>query len=69
MEKATEPSDMDDPPPAYAMQYIRTSGTHEQHSTENQLNAIRRYAELHKLEIVGTFSDQSRASLAGLVDK
>jgi len=45
------------------------SGEHRQYSANNQLNAIRCYAEVRNIEIVRTYVDRDGDSLDGLVDK
>jgi hypothetical protein len=56
-------------PLSRAVEYIRTSSEHPKHTTENQLNVIRCYAEAHNIEIVRTYSDQDKANSSGRVDK
>jgi DNA invertase Pin-like site-specific DNA recombinase len=46
-----------------AAQYVRMSTEHQQYSTENQSQAIRRYAEAHGMEIVRTYSDSGKSGL------
>ena len=46
-----------------AAQYVRMSTEHQQYSTENQMDAMRRFAEAHRMEIVRTYSDASRSGL------
>jgi DNA invertase Pin-like site-specific DNA recombinase len=43
--------------PIRAAQYVRMSMEHQQCSTENQLDAIARYADAHGLEIARTYND------------
>jgi len=40
--------------PARAAQYVRMSTEHQQYSTENQMDTIRRYAEGRTMQIVRT---------------
>lgn len=47
-------------------QYVRMSADHQQHSPQSQSDLIRLYAEAHNMEIVGTYSDQDRATLGGV---
>ena len=49
--------------PARAAQYVRMSTEHQQYSTENQMDAIRRYAEGRNMQIVRTYSDEARSGL------
>jgi hypothetical protein len=46
-----------------ALGYVRMSSENRQHSTNNQLNAIRCYAEASNIEIVRTYLDRDRGSL------
>jgi hypothetical protein len=56
-------------PLSRAVEYIRISGECPIHTTENQLNVIRCYAEAHNIEIVRTYTDQDRANSDERVDK
>jgi DNA invertase Pin-like site-specific DNA recombinase len=49
--------------PARAAQYVRMSTEHQQYSTENQMDAIGRYAESRNMQIVRTYSDEARSGL------
>ena len=49
--------------PVRAAQYLRMSTEHQQYSTENQADCIRRYAEAHGIEIIRTFSDEGKSGL------
>jgi DNA invertase Pin-like site-specific DNA recombinase len=49
--------------PARAAQYVRMSTEHQQYSTENQMDTIRRYAEGRSMQIVRTYSDEARSGL------
>ena len=49
--------------PARAAQYVRMSTEHQQYSTENQMDAMRRFAEARRMEIVRTYSDAARSGL------
>lgn len=49
--------------PARAAQYVRMSTEHQQYSTENQMDAMGRYAEGRKMQIVRTYSDEARSGL------
>jgi DNA invertase Pin-like site-specific DNA recombinase len=47
-----------------AAQYIRMSTDHQRYSTENQSDAIYRYAQQHHMTIVRTYSDEGRSGLS-----
>lgn len=49
--------------PVRAAQYVRMSTEHQQYSPENQSDAINRYAAIHGMEIVRTYSDHGRSGL------
>ena len=49
--------------PTRAAQYVRMSTEHQRYSTENQSDAIARYAEQRSIEIVHTYSDQGKSGL------
>jgi len=49
--------------PARAAQYVRMSTEHQQYSTENQMDAMGRYADGRKMQIVRTYSDEARSGL------
>ncbi|MEP5762383.1 MAG: recombinase family protein [Litoreibacter sp.] len=59
-----------------AAQYVRMSTEHQKYSTENQADAVKRYADERGYEIVKTYSDagksglriQGRAGLTQLID-
>lgn len=46
-----------------AAQYVRMSTEHQRYSTENQADAIRKYAEKKGLEIVRTYADEGKSGL------
>ncbi len=46
-----------------AAQYVRMSTEHQKYSTENQADAIRRYAEQRGITIVETFADDGKSGL------
>jgi hypothetical protein len=46
-----------------AARYVRKSTEHQQHSTENQADAIVRYAEHQGMEIVATYADSGQSGL------
>jgi DNA invertase Pin-like site-specific DNA recombinase len=47
-----------------APQYVRMSTEHQQCSTENQGDAILRYANAHGMQIVRTYSDEGKSGLS-----
>jgi DNA invertase Pin-like site-specific DNA recombinase len=47
-----------------AAQYVRMSTEHQQYSTENQGDAILRYASAHGMHIVRTYSDEGKSGLS-----
>jgi DNA invertase Pin-like site-specific DNA recombinase len=49
--------------PTRAVAYVRMSTDHQKYSTENQLDAIRRYAEDRDVEIVRIYEDAGRSGL------
>lgn len=49
--------------PARAAAYVRMSTDHQKYSTENQLEAIQRYAEQRGLEICRIYEDSGRSGL------
>jgi DNA invertase Pin-like site-specific DNA recombinase len=49
--------------PRRAAMYVRMSTDHQKYSTENQADAIREYAERHRLEIVKTYADAGKSGL------
>jgi DNA invertase Pin-like site-specific DNA recombinase len=57
-------NDLTDPPsPVRAAEYVRMSTDHQRYSTENQAEAIRKYAEAHGMEIVRTYADEGKSGL------
>jgi DNA invertase Pin-like site-specific DNA recombinase len=46
-----------------AAEYVRMSTEHQQYSTDNQSEAIRRYAERRGYEIVKTYADEGKSGL------
>jgi DNA invertase Pin-like site-specific DNA recombinase len=46
-----------------AAEYVRMSTEHQQYSTENQRDAIRKYAEQHGIRIVRTYQDAGKSGL------
>ncbi len=49
--------------PARAAQYVRMSTEHQRYSTQNQSDAIAKYAEEHGMVIVRTFADEGKSGL------
>ncbi len=49
--------------PPRAAEYLRMSTEHQQYSTENQADAIRRYAEARGIEIVRTYTDHGKSGV------
>lgn len=49
--------------PVRAAEYVRMSTDHQKYSTENQSDAIRRYAEGRGIEIVRTYADAGKSGL------
>src|SRR5882757_5979708 len=47
-----------------AAQYVRMSTEHQKYSTENQGEAIERYAAARGIEIVKTYADQGKSGLS-----
>ncbi len=52
-----------DPPPVPAAMYVRMSTEHQQYSTENQAEAIHKYAETGNFEIIETYADEGKSGL------
>ena len=46
-----------------AAQYVRMSTEHQQYSTDNQIDAIARYADERGYEIVRTYADEGKSGL------
>ena len=51
------------PPKVRAAEYVRMSTEHQKYSTDNQAEAIRRYAERRGYEIVQTYADEGKSGL------
>jgi len=47
-----------------AAEYVRMSTDHQKYSTENQADAIKRYAEERGIEIVRTYADEGKSGLS-----
>ena len=58
-----QPDAPTDPPKVRAAEYVRMSTEHQQYSTDNQTDAIRRYAEQRGYEIVKTYADEGKSGL------
>ena len=50
--------------PVRAAEYVRMSTDHQRYSTENQSDAIRRYAEGRGIQIVRTYADHGKSGLS-----
>jgi DNA invertase Pin-like site-specific DNA recombinase len=50
--------------PVRAAEYVRMSTDHQRYSTENQSDAIRRYAQARGIEIVRTYADHGKSGLS-----
>jgi len=57
------PDTPSEPPKIRAAEYVRMSTEHQQYSTDNQANAIRKYAEKRGYEIVRTYADEGKSGL------
>jgi len=51
------------PPEMRAAEYVRMSTEHQRYSTENQAEAIRRYASARSIVVVKTYADQGKSGL------
>lgn len=51
------------PPIVRVAQYVRMSTDHQRYSTENQADAILKYAEVRGMQIVRTYSDEGKSGL------
>ena len=63
MRSATERTSGITTGPVRAAQYVRMSTEHQQYSTENQMDVLRRYAEARSMQIIRTYSDEARSGL------
>lgn len=50
--------------PVRAAQYVRMSTEHQKYSTENQAEAIQKYADLRGMTIVKTYADEGKSGLS-----
>jgi DNA invertase Pin-like site-specific DNA recombinase len=50
--------------PVRAAQYVRMSTEHQKYSTENQSEALQRYATQRGMEIVRTYADEGKSGLS-----
>jgi DNA invertase Pin-like site-specific DNA recombinase len=57
-------TDIQQPTPFRAAQYVRMSTEHQQYSTQNQSDKIREYAEHRGIEIVKTYADEGKSGLS-----
>jgi DNA invertase Pin-like site-specific DNA recombinase len=48
-------------PPSRAVQYVRVSSERQQHSMEDQLDIVDRYAVVHGMEVVEIYADRNRS--------
>ena len=51
------------PPMRRAVEYVRMSTDHQKYSTENQSDAIRKYAEERGFELVRSYADAGKSGL------
>ena len=51
------------PPKRRAAEYVRMSTDHQKYSTENQSDAIRKYAEERGFELVRSYADAGKSGL------
>jgi DNA invertase Pin-like site-specific DNA recombinase len=49
--------------PSRAAEYVRMSTEHQKYSTENQADAIRRYADQRSIQIIHTYTDEGKSGL------
>lgn len=57
------PNNSAEPPKIRAAEYVRMSTEHQQYSTDNQSETIRRYAMQRGYEIVRTYADEGKSGL------
>jgi len=50
--------------PVKVAQYVRMSTDHQRYSTENQRDAIKKYADTHGMVIVRTYADEGKSGLS-----
>lgn len=65
VDRSGNPSDQH-PEPTQALcaaVYVRMSTDHQQYSTQNQIDAIRRYAAARSIRIVKTYADEGKSGL------
>jgi len=60
VDEARPPGD----PPVQVAEYVRMSTDHQKYSTENQSQAIRKYADAKGYEIVRTYADVGKSGLS-----
>lgn len=64
MDERSKPGrEMANEAPRRAAMYVRMSTDHQKYSTENQADAIREYAERHRMEIVKIYTDAGKSGL------
>jgi DNA invertase Pin-like site-specific DNA recombinase len=64
-----EPARIDAIAPSRAVQYVRVSSEHQQHSMEDQLEIICRYAAARGMEVVEIYADRDRSGFDKGADK
>ena len=57
------PEEPGEQPKVRAAEYVRMSTKHQQYSTDNQSESIRRYADQRGYEIVRTYADEGKSGL------
>lgn len=58
------PEGREEKAPLRGAEYVRMSTDHQRYSTENQADAIRRYAQQRGIEIVRTYADHGKSGLS-----
>jgi DNA invertase Pin-like site-specific DNA recombinase len=64
-----EPARIDAIAPSRAVQYVRVSSEHQQHSMEGQLDIIRRCAAGRGIEVVEIYADRDRSGFVRATDE
>jgi DNA invertase Pin-like site-specific DNA recombinase len=64
-----EASGIDAISPSRAVQYVRVSSDHQQHSMEDQSDIICRYAAARGMEVVEIYADRDRSGVDNGADK
>jgi DNA invertase Pin-like site-specific DNA recombinase len=57
-------TEVTDPKPFRAAQYVRMSTEHQQYSTQNQADKIQEYADRRGIQIVRTYADEGKSGLS-----